>query len=135
MSDEAAHGDGAPARRGRRAHKPAAAKTTVRAGSKKLDGGQLTKRLNELVAELINENRKLKREVVKLTERLKVAATSVKRGARTIQRRVKKAKTAPAKRRPRKTVTAAATRKRAVRKTVTAAATRKKGVTKKRRKT
>jgi hypothetical protein len=135
-ADDAAHGEDVPARRGRRAHKPAAAKTTtVRSGSKKLDGGQLTQRLNQLVAELIKENRKLKREVVKLTERLKVAATSVKRGARTIQRRVKKAKTAPAKRRPRKTVTSGATRKRAVRKTVTAAATRKRGVKKKRRKT
>lgn len=135
-ADDAAHGEGVPARRGRRARQPAAADaTTVGTGRKKLGGADLAQRLNELVAELIRENRKLKREVVKLTERgSKVAATVVKRGLRTIQRRVKKAVTAPAKRRRRKTVTAAATRKRAVRKTVTATATRKRVVTKKRRK-
>ena len=66
-----------------------------------------------MVAELIKENRKLKRQVVKLTERgSKVAATAVERGLRTIQRRVQKALTGPTKRRRRKTVAAAATRKR-----------------------
>lgn len=135
-ADDAAHGEDVPARRGRRARQPAA--STVSAGGtgrKKLGGADLAQRLNELVAELIRENRKLKREVVKLAERgSKVAKTAVKRGLRTVQRRVKKAVTAPAKRRRRKTVTAAATRKRAVRKTVTAAATRKRSVPKKRRK-
>ena len=115
-ADDAAHGEDAPARRGRRAHKPAAAKTTtVRPRRKKLGGPELTQQLNQMVAELIKENRKLKRQVVKLTERgSKVAATAVERGLRNIQRRVQKALTAPAKRRRRGTVTAAATRKRAV---------------------
>ena len=115
-ADDAAHGEDAPARRGRRARKPAAAKTTtVRPRRKKLGGPELTQQLNQMVAELIKENRKLKRQVVKLTERgSKVAATAVERGLRNIQRRVQKALTAPAKRRRRGTVTAAATRKRAV---------------------
>jgi septum formation inhibitor MinC len=68
-----------------------------------------------MVAELIKENRKLKRQVVKLTERgTKVASSSVDRTLRTIQRRVQKALTAPAKRKRRKTSAAATTRKRAV---------------------
>ena len=135
-ADDAAHGEGVPARRGRRARQPAANATKGSTGRKKLSGSELVQRLNDLVAELIRENRKLKREVVKLTEHgAKVAKSKVKRGLRTTRRSIKKARTAPAKRRPRKTVTAAATRKRAVRKTVTAAATRKRAVTKKRRKT
>jgi hypothetical protein len=69
-----------------------------------------------MVAELIKENRKLKREVDKLTTRGSAAASSaVERSLRTIQRRVQKALTAPVKRRPRKA--AATTRPR--RKTVT----------------
>jgi hypothetical protein len=68
-----------------------------------------------MVAELIKENRKLKRQVVNLTERgSKVASTTVDRALRTIQRRVQKALTAPAKRRRRKSTTAATTRKKAV---------------------
>jgi septum formation inhibitor MinC len=68
-----------------------------------------------MVAELIKENRKLKRQVVKLTERgTKVASSTVDRTLRTIQRRVQKALKAPAKRKRRKTAAAAPTRKRAV---------------------
>jgi hypothetical protein len=115
-ADEAAHGEDSPARRGRRARRPAAAKTTtVRARRKKLGGPELTQQLNQMVAELIKENRKLKRQVVKLTERgSKVASTAVEKGLRTLQRRVQKALTGPTKRRRRSTVAAAATRKRTV---------------------
>jgi septum formation inhibitor MinC len=68
-----------------------------------------------MVAELIKENRKLKRQVVKLTERgTKVASSTVDRTLRTIQRRVQKALTAPAKRKRRKAAAAPTTRKRAV---------------------
>jgi hypothetical protein len=68
-----------------------------------------------MVAELIKENRKLKRQVVKLTERgTKVASTTVDRTLRTIQRRVQRALTAPARRRRRKSTTAAAPRKKTV---------------------
>jgi septum formation inhibitor MinC len=66
-----------------------------------------------MVAELIKENRKLKRQVVKLTERgTKVASSTVDRTLRTIQRRVQKALKAPTKRR--RQSAAAPTRKRAV---------------------
>jgi hypothetical protein len=51
----------------------------------------LIEKLNAMVAALISENRKLRRDAVKLTERAKGAATkTAKRGARTITRRVKK---------------------------------------------
>jgi hypothetical protein len=52
-----------------------------------------------MVAELIKENRKLKREVDKLTLRGSAAASSaVERSLRTIQRRVQRALKTPAKR-------------------------------------
>jgi hypothetical protein len=82
--------------------------TTRRAG-KRLGAGDLIQQLNDMVAELIKENRRLKQEVDKLTLRGSAAASSaVERSLRTIQRRVQKALTAPVKRRPRK---AAATTK------------------------
>jgi hypothetical protein len=71
--------------------------------------------LNQMVAELIKENRKLKRQVVKLTQRSTESASSaIDRTLRTIQRRVQRALTAPTKRRRRKTAAATTTRKKAV---------------------
>jgi hypothetical protein len=68
-----------------------------------------------MVAELIKENRKLKRQVVKLTEQgAEKASSTVDRTLRTIQRRVQKALTAPAKRRRRRTATPATNRKKPV---------------------
>ena len=94
---------------------PDEARKATRARGKRAGGGELIQQLNEMVAELIKENRKLKRQVVKLTERgSKVASSTVDRTLRTIQRRVQKALTAPAKRRRRKSTTAATTRKKAV---------------------
>jgi len=110
-ADESAQG--APRRRGR----PPGAKstTTTRTRRKRLGGTELTEQLNHMVAELIKENRKLKRQVVKLTERgAKSASSTVDRTLRTIQRRVQKALTAPEKRRRKKTTVAAATRKKPV---------------------
>jgi len=115
-ADDAAQGPGGPARRGRRGRPPGStSKTGTRTRRKRLGGPELTEQLNHMVAELIKENRKLKRQVVKLTERgTKVASTTVDRTLRTIQRRVQKALTAPAKRKRRKTAVAATTRKKAV---------------------
>lgn len=49
-------------------------------------------RLNTMVADLIKENRKLRRQVVKLTERGSAAASgTVERGLRTLSRRVERA--------------------------------------------
>ena len=72
--------------------------------TKNAGGGELIEQLNDVVAELIRENRKLKRQVDKLTERGSAAASSaVERSLRTIQRRVQKALAVPAKGRRRKT--------------------------------
>ena len=64
-ADDAAQSQ--PARRGRR---PGTKRTTAgRTRGKRLGGAELTQQLNEMVAELIKENRKLRRQVVTLTER------------------------------------------------------------------
>lgn len=119
--DDGSHGMESPALRSRRARKVAApAPTAGRSRGKRLGGPELTQRLNEMVTELIKENRRLKRQVAKLTERgSKVASNTLERGLRTLQRRVQRALTTPIKRR--RTPAAAKT-------------TRKKTATRKRRK-
>ena len=112
-ADESAQGQAVPRRRGR----PPGAKSasTTRTRRKRLGGTELTEQLNHMVAELIKENRKLKRQDVKLTEKgAEKASSAVDRTLRTIQRRVQKALTAPAKRRRRKSGTTATTRKKPV---------------------
>lgn len=87
-----------------------------RTGSKRVGGGELIEQLNEMVAELIRENRRLKRQVDKLTERGSAAASSaVERSLRTIQRRVQKALAGPTKRGKRTASSKAARRKPATR--------------------
>jgi septum formation inhibitor MinC len=67
-----------------------------------------------MVAELIKENRKLKRQVEKLTARgAKAASGAVERSLRTIQRRVQKALGTPKRRKRRTTAAAPTARKRA----------------------
>jgi len=86
-----------------------------RVRGKRVGGGELIEQLNDLVAELIKENRKLKRQVDQLTERGSAAAsTAVERSLRTIQRRVQKALAGPTKKRRGKTA-APARRKTATR--------------------
>ena len=112
--DDGAQGMESPARRSRRGRKPAAA-PTGRTRRKRLGGPELTQQLNQMVAELIKENRKLKRQVVKLTERgSKVASTTLERGLRTLQRRVQRPLTAPTKRRSTSAAAAKTTRKKPV---------------------
>ena len=109
-ADDSAQSQGAPRRRGR----PPGSKSTVatRGRRKRLGGTELTEQLNHMVAELIKENRKLKRQVVKLTEQgAEKASSTVDRTLRTIQRRVQKALTAPAKRRRRSPGATATNRK------------------------
>jgi cell division septum initiation protein DivIVA len=70
---------------------------------RRLVGHELVEQLNAAIAQLIKENRKLKRQVEKLTARGTAAASgTVDRSLRTIQRRVQKALTSTAKRGPRK---------------------------------
>jgi hypothetical protein len=100
-----------PRRRGR----PPGSKSTT-GTRRRLDGHDLIQQLNGMVAELIKENRRLKRQVEKLTARgTKAASGAVERSLRTIQRRVQKALATP-KRRKRRTTAAATTttRKRAI---------------------
>jgi len=108
-AEDSAQGQGAPRRRGR---PPGSKSTTTGTRRKRLGGTELTDQLNHMVAELIKENRKLKRQVVKLTEQgAEKASSTVDRTLRTIQRRVQKALTPPAKRRRRKSAATATTRK------------------------
>ncbi len=107
MADESAQGQQtARRRRGR----PPGSKTTNR---RRLVGTDLIQQLNTMVAELIKENRKLKRQVEKLTARgAKAASTTVERSLRTIQRRVQKALTGTKQRRRKATKPATATKRR-----------------------
>jgi hypothetical protein len=88
---------------------------------RRLGGHQLVEQLNVVVAQLIKENRKLKRQVEKLTERSTSASSgTVDRSLRTIQRRVQKALAAPAKRKSRKGTGIKAAAKKVVRRRRTA---------------
>ncbi|TMC87514.1 MAG: SlyX family protein [Chloroflexi bacterium] len=79
---------------------------------RRLGGHELVEQLNAAVAALIKENRKLKRQVEKLTARVPARATgTVDRSLRTIQRRVQKALTTATKRRRRRSVVGAAKKK------------------------
>src|SRR3989442_10737866 len=95
---------------GRRRGRPPGSKTKTTT-RRRLGGNQLIQQLNGMVAELIKENRKLKRQVEKLTARgTKAASGAVERSLRTIQRRVQKALATP-KRRKRRTAAAAPTKR------------------------
>jgi len=66
--------------------------------------------LNAVVAQLIRENRKLKRQVEKLSLKATTTASgTVDRSLRAIQKRAQKALGAPVRRRRRRTTTAAKT--------------------------
>jgi len=76
----------APRRRGR----PPGSKN--RTSRKRADGGELVTRLNKMIAQLISENRSLRRQVAKLAVKGRATATkTVERGLRTISRRVERA--------------------------------------------
>jgi hypothetical protein len=106
MADENAQ---QPRRRGR----PPGSKSTTTRTRRRLDGHELIEQLNGMVAELIKENRKLKRQVEKLTARgTKAASGAVERSLRTIQRRVQRALATPKRRTRRTTAAATTTRKR-----------------------
>jgi cell division septum initiation protein DivIVA len=80
-------------------------------GKRRLGGHELVEQLNAAVAQLIKENRKLRRQVERLSARATSGASGVvDRGLRGIQKRVQKALT-PAARRKRRGTAAAATKK------------------------
>ena len=77
-------------------------------GKRRLGGHELVEQLNAAVAQLIKENRKLKRQVEKLSVRATSGASGVvDRGLRGIQKRVQKALTTTTARRKRRSGTAA----------------------------
>jgi len=94
----------------RRRGRPPGSKTKTR---RRVGGSDLIGQLNTMVAELIKENRNLRRQVEKLSARgTKAASGTVERGLRTIQRRVQKALKATPKRRRRRATAATAPAKR-----------------------
>jgi len=75
---------------------------------RRIGGHELVEQLNAVVAQLIKENRKLKRQVEKLTARgTKAASVTVDRSLRAIQKRAQKALGEPVKRSRRRVVAAA----------------------------
>jgi hypothetical protein len=78
----------APRRRGR----PPGSKNATTTRRKREGGSQLVARLNAMVADLIKENRKLRRQVVKLSDRrASTTGGTVDRDLRTLSRRVERA--------------------------------------------
>jgi len=95
----------------RRRGRPPGSKTKTR---RRVGGSDLIGQLNTMVAELIKDNRNLRRQVEKLSARgTKAASGTVERGLRTIQRRVQKALKATPKRRRRTAAAAAPAKRRA----------------------
>jgi len=91
-------------------------------GKRRLGGHELVEQLNAAVAALIKENRKLKRQVEKLSARATSGASGVvDRGLRGIQKRVQKALTTTTTRRRRRGTAAAAATKKTTRRKKTAA--------------
>ena len=85
-------------------------------GKRRVGGHELVEQLNAAVAQLIKENRKLRRQVEKLSARATSGASgAVDRGLRGIQRRVQNALT-PTTRKRRGRPPATATKKTARRK-------------------
>jgi cell division septum initiation protein DivIVA len=86
-------------------------------GKRRLGGHELVEQLNAAVAQLIKENRKLRRQVEKLSVRATSGASGVvDRGLRGIQKRVQKALTPTTRRKRRKATAAAAATKKTTRK-------------------
>jgi hypothetical protein len=81
---------------------------TTASRRRRVGGSELVDSLNGMIGELIKENRKLRRQVEKLSAKGAAAAqTTVERGLRTIQRKVQRAIGAatPTRRRTRKATT------------------------------
>jgi cell division septum initiation protein DivIVA len=79
---------------------------------KRLAGPELVDQLNKVVAQLIKENRKLKRQVDTLSAKLTTRASgTVDRSLRAIQKRAQKALTAPVRRRKRRAAAKQPTRR------------------------
>jgi len=94
MAEQEQQADGAPAprRRGR----PAAGGTSSRASAaprrRRIDGAELVETLDQMVSQLIKENRSLKRQLAKLTAGGATAVNgAAERTLRSLQRKVQRA--------------------------------------------
>ncbi len=82
----------APKRRGRRPGSSTGTRSTPATRRRRQGGAELVENLNEMVNQLIKENRKLKRQLDKLGSKGTAAAGgTVEKGLRSIQRRVQRA--------------------------------------------
>lgn len=81
---------------------------------KRLAGAELVEQLNAVVAALIKENRKLKRQVANLSAKKNTRKSSgtVDRSLRAIEKRAQKALDSPVKRRRRRTTSSTKTGRR-----------------------
>ena len=102
MADESA-GTARPKRKYTRRSTSTGTTSTRR---RRVGGAELVDSLNAMVSELIKENRKLRRQVERLSSKGKAASTgAVERGLRGIQRRVQRAMGAATPTRRRRTTT------------------------------
>jgi cell division septum initiation protein DivIVA len=86
-------------------------------GKRRIGGHELVEQLNGAVAQLIKENRKLRRQVERLSARATSGASgAVDRGLRGIQKRVQKALTPTTRRKRRSGTAGAATTRKTTRK-------------------
>ena len=109
--------ENAPKRRTRRSTTAKRTTRTTRGATttrrRSAGGGELVENLNGMVDQLIKENRKLKRQLDKLTSKTATAAGSgIERGLKSIQRRVQKALTGTTTTRRRTTRATGATTRR-----------------------
>lgn len=123
MADE--EGAPAPRKRGRSAASATTARSSSPTRRRRVGGAELVETLNEMVSQLIKENRTLKRQLARLTAGGATTATngSAERTLRSLQRKVQRAVSAtPTTRRRRSSASATTTpRARSTRRRSTAA--------------
>jgi len=109
-------------RRGRPAGTAAGTRSASTTRRRRMGGAELVDTLNEMVSQLIKENRSLKRQLAKLTAGGATSANgSAERTLRTLQRKVQRAVSAtPTTRRRRTSTTSTTTRPRTPRRRSTA---------------
>jgi hypothetical protein len=102
-----------PRRRGRPAGTAAGTRSASTTRRRRIGGAELVDTLNEMVSQLIKENRSLKRQLAKLTAGGAASANgSAERTLRSLQRKVQRAVSSTPTTRRRRTSTASSTPRR-----------------------
>jgi hypothetical protein len=100
----------APRRRGRPASSAAGTRSASTTRRRRIGGAELVDTLNEMVSQLIKENRSLKRQLARLSAGGSTSTNgSAERTLRSLQRKVQRAVSAPATTRRRRTSSASTT--------------------------